>query len=125
MYKAVCKDDTKSGICPKVNRNEYANCDAECNSGEFICRKQLLATRTRLIGNFRWRLQWGTKVLLQWLWKVLHEGITTASNSKAYENILVFLQATPAEVPDYDDNSVAPVNPNAPIVEVRQISYCG
>ena len=27
-------------------------------------------------------------------------------------------QATPAEVPDYDDNSVAPVNPNAPIVEV-------
>ena len=33
MYKAVCKDDTKTGICPKVNRNEYANCDAECNSG--------------------------------------------------------------------------------------------
>ena len=29
-----------------------------------------------------------------------------------------FCQATPAEVPDYDDNSVAPVNPNAPIVEV-------
>ena len=87
MYKAVCKDDTKSGICPKVNRNEYANCDAECNSGEFICGKQLLATWARVIGNFRWRLQWGTKVLLQWLWKVLHEGITTASNSKAYENI--------------------------------------
>ena len=64
-------------------------------------------------------------MLLQWLWKVLHEGITRTSNRKAYENILVFLQATPAEVPDYDDNSVAPVNPNAPIVEVRQISYCG
>lgn len=28
------------------------------------------------------------------------------------------MKATPAEVPDYDDNSVAPVNPNAPIVEV-------
>ena len=33
VYKAVCKDDTKAGICPKVNRNDYANCDAECNSG--------------------------------------------------------------------------------------------
>ena len=32
-----------------------------------------------------------------------------------------FFQATPAEVPDYDDNSVAPVNPNAPIVEVTKI----
>ena len=33
--------------------------------------------------------------------------------------IRIFIcQATPAEVPDYDDNSVAPVNPNAPIVEV-------
>ena len=50
VYKAVCKDDTKNGICPKVgqtrtprkyccdvcrfqvNRNQYANCDAECES---------------------------------------------------------------------------------------------
>ena len=46
----------------------------------------------------------------------------TAKHMKIFE---FFLQATPAEVPDYDDNSVAPVNPNAPIVEVRQISYCG
>ena len=36
VYKAVCKDDTKSGICPKVNRNEYAKCVMECNSGELF-----------------------------------------------------------------------------------------
>ena len=33
------------------------------------------------------------------------------------------MQATPAEVPDYDDNSVAPFNPNAPIVEVTKMLY--
>ena len=33
----------------------------------------------------------------------------------------LFFQATPADVPIDDDNSVAPVNPNAPIVEVREV----
>ena len=26
-------------------------------------------------------------------------------------------------MPDYDDNSVAPVNPNAPIVEVKKVFF--
>ena len=73
-------------------------------------------------------------MLLQWVWKlstanwkVLHEGIK-ASKRKDFIHLKTFewypfLQATPAEVPDYDDNSVAPFNPNAPIVEVTKILY--
>jgi hypothetical protein len=42
LHRAVCKDDTKDGLCPKVNRNEYASCDEECTtdgecSGEQKC----------------------------------------------------------------------------------------
>ena len=50
VYKTVCRDDTKEGICPKVtrtvpyilltftkvNRNEYANCEEECSSGTCV-----------------------------------------------------------------------------------------
>jgi hypothetical protein len=81
VYKAVCKDDTKKGICPKVNRNQFANCDAECESDGGCSGEQ----------------------------KCCYNGCGKSC-----------MTASAAEVPGYDDNSVAPINPNAPIVEVVQ-----
>lgn len=88
VYKAVCKDDTKAGICPKVNRNQYstASCVEECSSDGDCSGEQKCCYNG--CGNF------------------------PQPTGKSC------MKATPAEVPDYDDNSVAPVNPNAPIVEV-------
>ena len=32
VYKAVCRDDTKPGICPKVSRTENPSCETECST---------------------------------------------------------------------------------------------
>ena len=42
LYRAVCRDDTKAGLCPKVSRNDGARCEEECAtdgdcSGEQKC----------------------------------------------------------------------------------------
>ena len=33
FYRAVCRDKTKQGVCPKVPRdNKYASCTQDCTS---------------------------------------------------------------------------------------------
>lgn len=80
IYKAVCKDDTKDGICPKVNRNEYAKCDEECSSDGDCSGKQ----------------------------KCCYNGCGKSCMQAAEDPGMV----------DYEDDSVTPVNPNAPVIEV-------
>ena len=28
----MCRDETKAGVCPKLNRNQYASCTEDCGS---------------------------------------------------------------------------------------------
>lgn len=32
LIRAVCRDETKEGVCPKLNRNQYASCTEDCGS---------------------------------------------------------------------------------------------
>ena len=80
VFKAVCRDDTKAGICPKVNRNEYANCEEECATDGDCSGEQ----------------------------KCCYNGCGKSCMQAAKDPAMI----------DYEDDSVAPVNPNAPIIEV-------
>ena len=80
VYKAVCKDDTKSGICPKVKSTN--DCDEECQSDGDCSGEQ----------------------------KCCFNGCGKSCMQAAKDPSVV----------DYEDDSVAPVNPDAPIVEVVQ-----
>eukprot|EP00094_Tigriopus_californicus_P005670 TCALIF_05465-PA protein Name:"Similar to Ppn Papilin (Drosophila melanogaster)" AED:0.16 eAED:0.17 QI:0/0/0/0.82/0.81/0.82/34/0/2463 len=35
-FRAVCRDETKDGVCPKLNRNDYASCSEDC-AGDSDC----------------------------------------------------------------------------------------
>lgn len=77
---AVCKDDTKEGICPKVNRNEYADCEEECYTDGDCSGQQ----------------------------KCCYNGCGKSCMQSSEDPSMM----------DYDQETVTPVNPNAPIVEV-------
>jgi len=80
VYKAVCKDDTKSGICPKVKStndcNEECQTDGDCSGEQKCC----------------------------------FNGCGKSCMQAAKDPSII----------DYEDDSVAPVNPDAPVVEVVQ-----
>ena len=80
VFRAVCRDDTKPGICPKVNRNEYANCEEECTTDGDCSGQQ----------------------------KCCYNGCGKSCMQAAEDPYMV----------EYEDDSVAPVNPDAPIIEV-------
>lgn len=80
VYRAGCRDDTKPGICPKLSRNDDANCEEECRTDGDCSGDQ----------------------------KCCYNGCGKSCIKAA---------ADPGMV-DYDDNTVAPVDPNSPVIEV-------
>lgn len=36
IHRAVCRDETKDGVCPKLTRNDFASCSEDC-TGDSDC----------------------------------------------------------------------------------------